>query len=81
MADDDSLIRKMLADAEGYVSRMPPTPGSRELRARLDKYRLAFEAWSTRAPTDEQREALRDQIAEVVRIARSGAPTVKLKPL
>ena len=79
MGDDDAFIVKLLEDAERYISRMQATPGARELRSRLDRYRDAVHAWSITPPSGEQREALRDQLSELVRIAKGAAPTMKVR--
>jgi hypothetical protein len=79
--DDDagSSVEKLLEDAQGYVARMPPTAGARELKTRLDQYRRTIESWAMRAPTDEQREALREQLLVVLGIAKTSAPTMKVR--
>jgi len=70
-------LEELLDEADRYVGRMPATPGARELRARLEKYRRTMGGWAVHAPTDEQRAAMREQLGEVLRIARNTAPTLK----
>jgi hypothetical protein len=78
MADRES-VEQALKDAESHVARMPSTPGTRELRARLDAYRRSMETWRHREPTTEQLEALDVGLAEITRIARTTSPTIKMR--
>ncbi len=77
MDDPRERVEQALSEAEGYVARMPATAGSRELKARLDGYRRALQSWSRSRPSDEQVDALVECVAEVNRIARVSAPTVR----
>lgn len=77
--DEEASIESLLEDAEGYVARMPPTAGSRELKTRLEQYRRTVGGWALRAPTGEQRAALRDQVLVVLRLAKDSAPTLKVR--
>lgn len=77
--DEGASLEELLQHAQSYVARMPPTAGARELRTRLEQYRRTVESWAMRAPTDEQREALRDQVLVVLGIAKTSAPTMKLR--
>lgn len=80
-ADEQASVEKLLDEARACVARMPATPGTRELRARLDQYRRAVEAWAVSAPTDDQRSALREQILAILKIANDSAPTLKVRKL
>ena len=77
VADKLPALEELLDEADRYVGRMPATPGARELKARLEKYRRTMGAWPMHAPTDEQRVAMREQLGEVLRIARNTAPTLR----
>jgi hypothetical protein len=79
MTDRDAPVGQLLDEADACVARMPATPGARELRARLDQYRRVVAQWNQRPPADEQRRAMRDQVAEVLRIARATAPTLRTR--
>lgn len=73
-ASRDAPIVERLADAIAAVDRLPPTPGSRALRTRLERYRHVIRGWVTFTPTEEQREALREQLDEILRgLQRAGA--------
>jgi hypothetical protein len=73
-------VEALLLEAETWVGRIPPTPGARELTTRLSRLRHAFEGWSFRKPTAEQRVALREEIDDVLRIARATSPTQRRRP-
>jgi len=77
VGDEQSTLEELLDEADRYVGRMPATPGARELKARLEKYRRTIGGWAVHAPTDEQRAAMRERLGEVLRIARNTAPTLK----
>jgi hypothetical protein len=77
----EKTTEEALAEAIDQVARLPPSPGIRELRSRLDQYRRVVQAWATIPPGDEQRRALREQVDEVLRIVRSTAPTLRRRPL
>jgi hypothetical protein len=79
MTDRDAPVDQLLAEAEECVARMPSTPGARELRARLDQYKRVVAQWNQRPPADDQRQAMRDQVGEVLRIARTTAPTLRTR--
>jgi hypothetical protein len=79
-SDPQPQLEELLTEAETLVGRMPASPGANELSLRLARFRQTIERWNeTREPTDEQLQALRDQVVEVLRIARATAPTVRLK--
>jgi hypothetical protein len=77
VADKQPPLEELLDEADRYAGRMPSTPGARELKARLEKYRRTMRGWAVHAPTGEQRTAMREQLGEVLRIARNTAPTLK----
>lgn len=77
VAERERALQELLDEADRYVARMPATPGARELKARLEKYRRTVDGWAVHPPTDEQRAAMREQLSEVLRIARNTAPTLK----
>jgi hypothetical protein len=79
MAEDATPIEKLLTEAAEHVGRMPKSAGARELGARLERCRRTFESWMTLRPSEEQRHALREQIEEVLAIARTTSPTKKLR--
>jgi hypothetical protein len=71
-------IEKALAEAGEYVARMPPSPGARELKTRLESFRRVLDSWGTMIrPTPAQIDALLDRVDEVRRLATSTAPTVR----
>lgn len=77
----DETIEHALFEALSWVNRMAPTPGMRELRTRLDRYRRVLEGWAISPPSSDQRRALREQVEEVRRIARNTAPTKRRRVL
>jgi hypothetical protein len=78
LADDRARIEQALREAGEYVARMPPSPGGRELRTRLESFRRVVESWGTiNRPTREQVEALIERVNEVRRLATDTAPTVR----
>jgi hypothetical protein len=79
MTDRDAPVDQWMEEAEACVARMPSTPGARELSARLERYRRVVAQWALRPPTDDQRQALRDQVGEVLRLARTTAPTLRTR--
>ena len=71
-------IEKALVEAGDYVARMPPSPGARELKARLEAFRRVLESWGTLIrPTPGQIDALLARVEEVRSLATSTAPTVR----
>lgn len=72
-AKRDASIVERLADAIAVVHRLPPSPDTRELRTRLARYSHVVRGWTTVSPTEEQREALREQLDEILRRLASGA--------
>lgn len=77
-SDDAKPLEQLLDEAAEHVARMPKSAGARELGARLERCRRTLQSWGAFRPSDEQREALRQQILEVVGIARNVSPTRKL---
>jgi hypothetical protein len=77
MTDDRTEIEQSISEAREHVSRMPPTPGARELQARLASYLLRARSWPDAEPpsTDELRE-LRQAIGEVISLAKTATPTL-----
>jgi hypothetical protein len=78
-SDDATPLEELLKEAAEYVARMPKSAGARELGARLEKCRRTLESWRTFRPSAEQRQALRQQIQEVVSIARNNSPTKRVR--
>jgi len=74
MSEHDVPIEQLLDEAEALVARMSASPGARELKERLARCRRE---WAASPPSEERRQALREQIDEVVRIARVTSPTVR----
>jgi hypothetical protein len=70
-------LERLLRQASEDVARMNETPGRRALKVRLDGYRRAFHAWTSTRPTAVQIEALHDCVAELAKLARHGAPTLR----
>jgi hypothetical protein len=77
--DEAARIVQLLEEAASHVARMPASPGSRELKGRLDQYRRAVRGWTVSAPTASQRDAMHEQIVAVLDIARQKGSTVKTK--
>jgi hypothetical protein len=78
--DDQARIEAAILEASEYVARMPPTPGARELKTRLETFQRVVQSWGTiHDPTAEQVEALIERVREVSRLATSTAPTVRRK--
>ncbi len=72
-------VEKALKEAELRLTRMPPTPGARELAGRLNKYRHIIAGWSSRSPTDEPAAAMRDCVADVSRLANDAVPAARIR--
>jgi len=70
-------VERLLRQASEDVARMQETPGRRALKVRLDGYRRAFHTWTSMRPSALQVEALRDCVAELAKIARCGAHTLR----
>jgi len=78
VSDDRARIEQALREADEYVARMSPSPGARELKARLETFRRVLESWGTvHRPTRQQVDALVERVNEVRRLATDGAPTVR----
>jgi hypothetical protein len=78
VSDDKSRIERALREAGEYVARMAPSPGARELAARLESFRRALESWgAVHRPTRQQVDALIEQVDEVRRLATNTAPTLR----
>jgi hypothetical protein len=76
--DDQARIDQALREATEYVTRMPASPGERELKARLESFRRVLESWGTvHRPTRQQVDALIERVNEVRRLATDTAPTVR----
>ena len=57
---------------------MPPSPGARELKTRLETFRRVLESWGTvNRPTRQQVDALVERVNEVRRLATDTAPTTR----
>jgi hypothetical protein len=61
-----------------YLARMDPSPTTRRLELALEGFRLTVDSWSTRNPTDEQLDHIREQVDQVLRLVVSVSPTVRL---
>lgn len=79
MSRDDVTIEELLRQAAQHVARMAPSPGARDLRTRLERCRQAVDKWRAVHPTDEQQQALRQQIDEILALARQTTPTRKMR--
>jgi hypothetical protein len=78
VSDDRARIEQALLEAGEYVGRMPPSPGARELKTRLETFRRVLESWgAVHRPTREQVDALIERVNEVRRLATDTAPTVR----
>jgi hypothetical protein len=78
VADERTKIEQAISEAGDYVGRMPPSPGQRELKTRLETFRRVVESWGTvHRPTAQQVDALLERVDEVRRLATSTAPTVR----
>ncbi len=77
--DEQARIAFSLNQAESHVTRMPPSPTQRRLAAALEFFRRTVENWKDRAPEDEELELLREHLAEVLHLAKTSSPTVKLR--
>jgi hypothetical protein len=74
---DRTEIEQSIGEAQEHVSRMPPTPGARELQARLASFLQRAQSWSETSPpsVDDVRE-LRQAIGEVISLAKTATPTI-----
>jgi hypothetical protein len=64
--------------AESHVSRMRPSPAARCLKLSLQALRRTVNSWSIRVPTEEQLRFLGERVAELLELAESSAPTIRL---
>ncbi|HEY3821631.1 MAG TPA: hypothetical protein VGL81_30905 [Polyangiaceae bacterium] len=79
-AEDRARIEAAIREASEYVARMPPTPGARELKTRLETFQRVVQSWrAIHRPTTEQVDALIERVNEVRRLATSTAPTARRK--
>jgi hypothetical protein len=76
--DEKVHIEFALNQAESHVARMPPSPTTRRLKLSLEVFRRTVDSWSTRAPTREQVDLIREHIVEVLQLIKSDVPTTKL---
>jgi hypothetical protein len=77
--DEQARIAFSLNQAESHVTRMPPSPTKRRLTAALEFFRHTVENWKVCAPEDEELELLREHVAEVLHLATTSSPTVKMR--
>jgi hypothetical protein len=77
--DETARFVQLLEEAASHVARMPASPGSRELKGRLDQYHRAIHGWTVSVPTASQRDAMHEQIVAVLDIAKQKSPTVKTR--
>ncbi|HEY5243759.1 MAG TPA: hypothetical protein VIJ22_19900 [Polyangiaceae bacterium] len=79
-ADDRARIEAAIQEAGEYVARMPPTPGARELKSRLETFGRVLQSWGAiNRPTVQQVDALIERVNEVRRLATNTAPTLRRK--
>jgi hypothetical protein len=82
VTDEKERIERAIQEAGEYVARMPPSPGARELKSRLETFRRVVESWgSVVRPTAEQVSALLDRVQEVKQLAVGTAPTVRRRKI
>jgi hypothetical protein len=58
---------------------MGPSPTTTRLKVALEIFRQDVDSWNTRPPTPEQLDLLREHVEEVLQLARSNSPTLKLR--
>jgi len=78
-ADERKRIEFALNQAESHVARMEPSPTTTRLKVALEIFRRSVDSWNTRPPTAEQLDLLREHVEEVLQLARSSSPTIKLR--
>jgi hypothetical protein len=78
-ADDLGRIDRALARAESHLSRMQPSTVTQRLKGVLDSFRRTVNGWATSPPSDGEAAALREQVEQVLRLASSESPTVRLR--
>jgi hypothetical protein len=77
--DEKARIEFALNQAESHLARTQPSPMTRRLKGQLERFRTAVDSWSTRAPTREELDRLRERVREVLDVARTSSPTVRIK--
>jgi hypothetical protein len=60
-----AIVEQSLIDTLERLRDLPPSPRSREMRAKAEGYERALRAWVTRPPTEEQRAALLRLVLEL----------------
>jgi hypothetical protein len=76
-AEERRPLERALEEARLHLVHMEATPTTQRLKLALDILRQTVEAWSTRAPTREQLDLVRDHVAEVLVLAKRSAPTLR----
>ena len=78
VGDEKARIEAAIREAGEYVARMPPTPGARELKTRLETFQRVVQSWGAiNRPTQQQIDALLERVNEVRRLATNTAPTLR----
>jgi transposase InsO family protein len=82
VTDDRERIARAIKEAGEAVGQMPPSPGARELTARLETFRREVESWETSVqPSPERIKELLDRVQEVRRLAVGTAPTLRQRKI
>ncbi len=77
--DDRARIEFALNQAESHLARTQSSPVTRRLKGQLERLRRTVDSWSARAPTREELDRLRERVREVLDLARTSSPTVRIR--
>jgi len=78
-ADDVGRIEQALAQAQGHVARMLPSPGTQQIQRLLQSFRFVMDGWSAAPPTEADVRALRERVELVLQLARTTSPTLRFR--
>jgi len=81
VGDVTAGIKLSLAHAEAQVARMDPSPAARLLTLTIEAYRRTVDSWSARPPTDDQIQLMHERVGELLRLAKTTSPTVRMRRL
>jgi hypothetical protein len=76
---EEQPLEVALSQAEAHVGRMTPSPATEHLKASLETFRRTLESWDGAPPSAADLRSLRERVAAVLQLAKTTAPTVRIR--